>query len=148
MVDLERLDKLTKELAEEIHGNKKGYIFELLCFIFDNLKTYCVIVDNHDIVLYMNPSMKKYIETNNLKLNVGEEYYHIWNRDKPNEMAPHNIAIRTRKVIQTIFTSPRTNNTLSVTSIPLIYDGVSGTICLVIPEDEINGLRNFHAETS
>jgi len=132
MVNLDKLDKLTKELAEEIGTSKNGMVSNLLYLIFDKLKSMCMIIDNKDRVVYLNPPMKKYMKKHNLDINIGDEYYKCWCKTKPDDKSPHNMSLKTREMIVTNYKSPKTGNILNVTTIPLIYNGVSGTINIII----------------
>ena len=133
--NLDTLDKLTKELADEIHNETNGHVMQLLCLIFDKLKTYCMIIRNDDTIIYINPSLAKYTKSHKLSCRSGMKWYEVWGMDKPKNDIAHKVAIKERKVTIQDYTSPITRNTFNITAIPLLYNGVSGTICLLLPKD-------------
>jgi len=147
MVDLERLNKLTKELEEEfhnslakelaveIHKDEDKEIFDLLSRILDKIKTQCMIIREDHTILYINSECSNWIKEHNVKLEVGMKW-HSASPEYEIENCPHSKSIKERKVVSSIYGSPVTKVNYCVTAIPLLYDGVAGTICLIMPEEK------------
>ena len=137
MVELGPLKRLTKELAEEIEYDEIGPIFKLFKLLFDNINTLTVIIDKDNIIKYMNPVLTKYLEENNLDGCIGDNWYKtIWKMGLEPDEHPARIALEQRKVVHKNFSSPMTGRKFIVTAIPLIYNGVSGTICFAVLCDD------------
>ena len=136
MADLTKLKELTKELAEEIHDERNGLVLSLVKMLLDNIDTYAMIIDSSHTVLYTNPSLKRYMKCHNLDLPPNVRWFEIWKSDKPVDDNPHCKALLNKKVIIQEVISPITKIHYDVTVIPLIYDGVSGTICFIKPMNE------------
>ena len=65
--------------------------------------------------------------------NVGDNWYKtIWSMGMEPKDHPANLALKTRKVVHMNFKSPKTGRTFNVTAIPLLYNGVAGTICFAV----------------
>ena len=142
VVDLTRLDDLTNELAQEIHTNKGGHILDLLKFIFDKIDTQIMIIDEDDRILFNNLATIEHFKKHSLNYNTGIKWYEAWNIDKcpetgePLSNVPHKIAMEKRKVITREFTSPFTGFKCRIIAIPLLYNGISGTICVITPLED------------
>ena len=132
---MNNLRRLTQELAEEIKYDEVGPMFKFCKLIFDNLKTKVVIIDTKGIIKYMNKTLLDYASKFNLDLKVGNNWYIPCGFDKEPEIYPAKEAIENRQVIHAIFKSKKTGNTLDIIAIPLIFNGVSGAICLLNQAD-------------
>lgn len=132
MVNLEPLKKVTQELALEVRAlGHDSEMLEFMSLILENVQSAALILDDEDTVVYMNTLAAQTISNLGTEVSVGEKWYKAWGLDAPPlEDYPARKAIETRKVVCEEYTSPFSGTKFKVTSIPLIYDGVSGTITI------------------
>ena len=134
MVELDNLKKLTAYLALELENKDYFHIMDLLGIIFNQINTLILVIDKNDKVIYMNKKMTQYFRQNKCDVKIGDVWYKFWGMKKPPIDYPAKEAIKKKTIIKKQMTSPVTNTTFDIIAIPLIYDGVSGTINIINPE--------------
>lgn len=127
---INNLKRLTKELAEEIKNEEYGRMFDFCKLIFSNLNTYVIIIGLDEKIKYMNPSLSKYLKSVDSDLKVGDIWYKNWDSKSIPKDHPSCEALKTRTVVHKKLEYPKLKSTYDVIAIPLIYNGISGTICL------------------
>jgi len=129
MVDLSRLKELTTELAIQVRIlGEHTELIELLELIFDNIQSIIFIIDNNDNIVSMNNAASVHASECGANIEVGDKWYKMWKLSDPPPIYPSKRAIETRRILTSIQKSPVSDKTFFVTVIPLIYNGVSGTI--------------------
>ena len=138
MADLNNLQRLTQELAEEIHYEEYGHVFKLMSLIFDNVESYVVIIDTNCKLLYINPAaIKACKDLVNIDINTGDNCIKMMQSNP--ELCKDCLAkscINQKKVLNEVTISPNTNIKYWRTCIPLAYDGISGVIEIL---EKLNG---------
>lgn len=125
------LKVITQELAREIDLNEHGPIISLLEIIFDKINSLVFIINMDDVVVYANRSAIDYIKSTYGVDILNEKWYCCFGDEKPKDNLIHDEAIKKRKVINRELHSPLSNIDFNVTAIPLIYNGTTGTICIL-----------------
>ena len=129
--NLINLKSLTEELATEIYNRDEGNAFNFCKLIFDNLRTYVAIINLDNTVQYINPSLHFLLSSLKMDVKVGDEWFSkAWNLKTPPKNHPAKEAFETRKVVSDVIVSPISNTKYEVIAIPLIFNGISGSICL------------------
>ena len=131
--NLNKLKRLTKELAEEVHYAEEGPIFKLVTLLLDNVTTFAVIVDNDKNLIWANKASINNASTAGINI---ESYYgqdcskiHLCNGEC--DKCPVTKAVTSKKVHTTFFECVVSHDIYDMICIPLIYDGVSGVIVMM-----------------
>lgn len=132
IVDLDNLQRLTHELAEEIHKKENGYMFEFIKLLFNNIESFVSVLDDKCNILYINPSAIEFAKEHiNLDVKIGDNCL-LWSHNIEN---CKNCIVKNcmyqKKVLNEIMISPNTGIKYWRTCIPLVYNGVSGVIEIV-----------------
>ena len=132
MVDLEPLQQLTQELAQEVHNKENGKTFNFIKLLFNNIESFVAVIDEKCNILYINPSAIIFAKTHlNMDVKEGDNCLLWMQTDKFCDKCVIKTCISQKKVLNEIMISPRTNIKYWRTCIPLVYDGVSGIIEIV-----------------
>ena len=127
MIELDKLKKLTKELAHDVdvgHGNT----LDLLKTVFQEVKTPISIVSKSLELVYLNPAARE-LTNGSKNARVGKKCFNeIYGTNKACVCCPVKKVMRSRKVEQIKFKIPGTNQKLLVTCMPLLMNGSSGAI--------------------
>ena len=134
MVELDEqlryLRKLTEDLAVEVKDEEYGFAYEFCKRLADNIKSFVIMVDKDETVLYMNPSFQKNLKKIKAKLEVGQKWYEGWGMDKSPKDFPLEECIKSKMMLIRDYQSPLTGRFLHAVLIPLSYNGVSGAVCI------------------
>jgi hypothetical protein len=134
MVDLDKLREITEELANEIHDEERGKIWDLVTLIFDNVDSPVCIFDNECNILYLNP--RTIIGLGRVGQD-GNEWIgkNAKDTDGCNNLDCDTCKIKkvlcSRKVETVTYCSPYSDEKFNMVCIPLIYNGTSGVITIL-----------------
>lgn len=132
--NIDYLKDITKDLAKEIDLNEHGPIISLLEIIFDNIESLVFIINTDDIIIFINKSAIEYmsrVHGCDGACAIGKTWYCSFCDEKPDEGFIHDRAMNERRVLTEVFDSPFSDNKFEITAIPLVYNGTTGTICIM-----------------
>jgi len=131
--DIEEIKSITARIAKELgEPPAASHLLTFLKLIFDNLKSYVLIIGADNTILYMNPAVAEGMTRYGLKCNVGDKCYKtFYLKDSPCDHCFAKEAIETRHVVFNSLESPFDHKQYLSICIPLIVNGVSGVIELV-----------------
>lgn len=127
------LNNITFPLAAEIESGKFGLpVLAFLKVILNNIETISFVFDKEGRIIFVNLAADEYLKQLGFSYNIGDFWWKIfWKLDKRPDNVTSVRALTTRTIITEDMSNPHTGNTVTVTAIPLIFNGVSGTICFV-----------------
>jgi len=140
--NLNKLNRLTKELAEEIKYEETGPALKFCKLILGSIKSPAFIIDKDYNLIYGNPEAERLGKKYNVftKSGIGKKCYEVQypGQGGPCKDCPAIKAIKTKKVENTEWKSKNSKITYMVTDIPLVYNGVSGVIEILNPIKRVN----------
>ena len=138
MVNLDGLKRLTQELANEIKCEETGPALEFCKLILSSIKSPSVIINKDFKVVYLNDVAIKLGLKYGIDTTLGTKCYKArYNLDKPCKDCP--LVKETREIQNIKWKSPHSGITYMITTIPLLYNGVSGVIKIFNKNGVING---------
>ena len=142
MVELNDLKRLTKELAEEIEYSEDGPALDWIKLVLSSIKSPVAIITREYKVIYLNPEAKRIGKKYNISTEYDIECYKArYNNDKPCKNCPMLESIKTKQIVNTVWKSPHSNIEYVVTNIPLVFNGVAGSIEIFNKNGINNGNR-------
>lgn len=124
MVELDDLRRITYELASEVESGAEGPTFDIVTFILDQINSPAMILNDDLEVIYQNGGMTEWLDQDY----EGRKCFSALDRESPCEDCDALRSLETKKVIHG--ENSLSPNSASKVTIPLIFNGVSGTMIL------------------
>lgn len=135
---INKLKKLTEQLAKEIEYEDNGNVLNLLKLILDSVKSPAFVITKNFDVVFLNKEAGRLGAKYNIDIDMSKKCYEMqYGLDEPCKNCPVSKALKSKKIENIEWTSSHSGRTYMITDIPLLYNGIAGVIEILNPISRI-----------